>query len=165
MRIDLVVDDMCRHHSAQNLLQLVTVRHDVIGPDRVEIARVDGERHVRVRYRETMAGEMLADRAHARFAQATHQGMREFRGNRRIAMEGTVANDTALAKIEIQHGRKTEVDAMRQQFGGEYETGILRSRLCLLAAEFLPQLAKFAHRRQTRETTAKTLHAPSLVID
>src|SRR6185295_4797250 len=79
-------------------------------------------------------------------------------------MKGPVSYDGALAEIEVQHWRKTKVDAVRAQLRSEHIASFLRE-LTGARRTGIPCSAKHPHGRQPRETFTKSLHATALVVD
>ena len=163
--IGLGVDDVGRHHAGELATEAVAVGGDVLGPDRVEVAFVDRHVVVRVGLDEAVAGEVLADAAHAGIGHPRTQRLGERGNGLRVAMEGAVADGAAAAVVEIEHRREAEVDAMRQQFGGKHEAGsaggIERREVVLR-----PQRAEAAHGGQAGEAVgAEALYPAPFMID
>jgi hypothetical protein len=79
-RIDILEDDMRRHHAAQSVGEQAE-RLPCLGPHRLEAALIDGNRHVGIRRHGAVAGKVLAHRTHAGSAQAGDDGAGEFGGN------------------------------------------------------------------------------------
>ena len=130
---------------------------------RLEAALIDRNRHMRVSLSPTVSGKMFAAGTHAHTVQAINECTGELRDDFRVAVKGTTADDAAVSPVEIEHGRKREIDATGQQFGREYEADVVRclNRLRLVA---FPQFAERAHRRQAGETLPAALYpAPFMV--
>src|SRR3979409_1715975 len=78
-------------------------------------------------------------------------------------MKGPVSYNGALAEIEVQHWRKTKVDAVRTQLRCEYIASFLRE-LTRARRTGVPYGAEHPHGRQPCETFTKSLHAAALVV-
>ena len=70
----------------------------------------------------------MADGRHPGLAHARHVGHGQRRNRVRIAVEGPIADDLAHPVVQIDAGRKTEIDAHRAQFGGHQPAHRLRQR-------------------------------------
>ncbi len=63
-----------------------------------------------------MSRKMFAAVAHASAKQAVHQAFGQQADVSGVSVEGAVANHTALAVIQIKHGREAEIHPTRAQF-------------------------------------------------
>ena len=111
-----------------------------------------------------VTGEVLAAGGHAGVLHAQHHRLSQLEHGARVAMEGAVADDAGGPVVQVQHRRKTEIDAVRAQLAGQHITGFTRQMAGLLRMG-IPAFAECAHRRQAGETFAKTLHPSAFVVD
>ena len=153
------------HHAGQLAPEPVAVRGDVLGPDRIELAFIDRDLDVRVGFGIAVTRKMLADATHARLRHAGHERLRERRDDERVAVESPVADDAAATVVEVEHRRETQIDAVREQLGGEHVARAARGfERCDMVA--LPEAPQAAHRRNAREAIGtKTLHPTAFMID
>ena len=82
----------------------------------------------------------------------------------RVGVEGAVADDGALAVVEVEHRREAQVDAAGTQLGGEH---VAEGAGGIGGAHRVahPQLAERARGRQRGEAVAaKALHAAAFVV-
>ena len=78
-------------------------------------------------------------------------------------MKGAIAYDQAVAVIHVQDRRKTKVDTVRTQFGGQDPTGFAGQLLGFFRMA-IPNFTELAHGRNFGESFAKALHAPTFMI-
>ena len=163
--VGIRVDHMRGHHPGELAAEAVPIRRDVLVPHGVEVAFIDRHVVVRIGLDEAVAGEVLADRTHARLRHAGDQRQGERGDGLRVAVEGAVADGAAAAVVEVQHRGKAEVDAVRAQLGGKHEAGRARGLERGKVVVF-PQRAQAAHGRQAAEAIgAEALHPAPFVVD
>src|SRR5205823_11152758 len=71
---------------------------------------------------------------------------------------------SAGSVVEVEHRREAEIDAVGGKLRGDDVGGAAR-RLARRLAVAVPEPAELPHRRNRRETFAKALHSPALVVD
>src|SRR5258706_6559462 len=130
--------------------------NQILRGNRSQTAFVASNIMVRIRPEIAMPRKRLAAIGHSRLAQAAHQRACERGNDMRLAMKGTIANDTAFSPIEVEHRRETEVDAVGCQFRPHYVSTIQR-RFQRIRFAALPEFAEGAHRRNGGKTPTKTL--------
>src|SRR5712664_86552 len=114
--------------------------------------------------RKAVTRKVLADRRHARGRETLHDAGAERADRVGVEVQRTVADGRAGAVIEVEHRREAEIDAVRGKLGGDDEGGAAR-RLARRVAVAVPELAELPHRRNRRETFAKSLYSPAFVVD
>src|SRR5688572_8753331 len=107
---------------------------------------------------------MLADGAYAALLQALHQGSGEIRDGLGFVMESTIADDAAVAVVDVEYGREAQVDAVSAQLGRQHESSILGELACMLGVA-VPHMAERTHWRQHRKARAKPLHSSAFMVD
>ena len=122
-----------------------------------------------------MPRKMFAAIGHARLQQAMHEVLGQHRHDLGVAVKSAVANHTALAVVQVEHGGEAHVNTTSAQLSTQHKaaSGGRMARLQggggggRLARHGLhPHLAQSAHGRQMGETIgAKTLHPAPFVID
>ena len=151
------------HHAGQRGVKPF-VRRSVVRQNRLEAAFVNRHVSVGISLDKTVARKMFAAIHHAGLQQTMHHTFGQQGHHTRVAAQGTVANDAAFAKIQIEHGCKAEVDTAASQLGCQHITasggGIGRAQLVLD-----PQVTQRLHGRQMRETVRfETLNAPAFMV-
>ena len=162
--VDFRIDDMGRHDAVQAAAEPV-IRGCVVGQNRFETAFVNRNVGVRICLDEAVTGKMLAAVGHAALQEAVHQAFGQQCGDAWVAVERAVANDTAFAKIEVQHGGEAQVHTAGAQLGSQ-NVATRCGRIACLHGIFHPQLAQGAHGRQVGETVGlEALDAATFVVD
>ena len=164
LRIHLRIDDVRRHDGCEPGFDHRLVRRDVLARDLFERTLVARHGDMRVRHGIAVTREMLGDGGHAALREAAHEAGAEPADRNRIKMQRAIADDAAAAVVEIEHRREAEVDAVRAELGRD-DVADGRGRLARRLAVAVPELAELPHRRNRRETFAKALHSPALVVD
>src|SRR5690242_18934601 len=93
-----------------------------------------------------------------------NRGQRLFDDGKRPTVEGAIAEDGAVAVLDIEYRRKTQVYAMRAQFNREHIAHLTR-QLPALRGVLVPKHAKLAHRRQDSKSRSQPLNASALLVD
>ena len=130
---------------------------------------------MRVGVGKAVTGEVFAAIAHAAERQAVHEALRQQGHGAGVAAKGAVADDGAVAVVQVEHGREAHVHAAGAQLGTQDITGghggvggaQHRGAGHLTAALGLgPQRAQGRHRWQVGEAVgAKTLDTATLVVN
>ena len=154
---------MRRHHAGEAGGQPV-VGLGVVGQDGLERAFVHRVGMVRVGLRVAVCGKVLAAVGHAGAQQAVHQALGQQGHHPWVAVEGAVADDGALAMVQVQHRGEAQVHAAGAQLAAQHIAagggGVGGTHRVLH-----PQLAQRAHRRQVGEAVgAKALHAAAFMV-
>jgi len=116
---------------------------------------------------------MLAAIGHATLQQAVHQAFCQQAHHTRVTTKGAVANDTALAIVQVQHRGEAQVHTAGPQLGSQHVTtgcgrirGVQRARVLFRAGRGHPHLSQRPHRRQVGKAIGlESLHAPAFVVD
>ena len=141
-------------------------RHEIVRRDRDRTVRSStGSSDVRVGGDESVSRKVLAHRRHpAGRAGRRMKRSREMRDGIGIAMQRAIADDRALAVVEIEDRREAEIDARGAKLGGD-RPAQARGFARRAGDIAVPPLAQRAHRRYRREAVAKALHPSAFVID
>ena len=78
-------------------------------------------------------------------------------------MKGAIAYDQAVTVIHVQDRRKTKVDTVRTQFGGQDPTGFAGQLLGFFRMA-IPNFTELAHGRNFSESISKALDASAFMI-
>src|ERR1700716_1814296 len=105
---------------------------------------------MRISAHVTMTRKMLADGTDAALAQTLHECGGKLRYGLRVAMEGTIPDDAAVAVIDVEHRCEAQVHAMRPELRRQDESDIL-SQMSRLLRITVPRIAQRAHGRKDGE--------------
>src|SRR6266446_5126156 len=108
-----------------------------------------------IKRRKAVTRKVLADRRHARGRESLHDAGAERADRVGVEVQRAVADGRAGSVVEVEHRREAEIDAV----------GGAARRLARRLAVAVPELAELSHRRNRRETFAKSLYSPALVVD
>ena len=117
-----------------------------------------------IKRRKAVTRKVLADRRHARGRESLHDAGAERADRVGVEVQRTVADGRAGSVVEVEHRREAEIDAVGGKLRGDDVGGAAR-RLARRLAVAVPELAELSHRRNRRETFAKSLYSPALVVD
>src|SRR5256885_1881696 len=117
-----------------------------------------------IKRRKAVTRKVLADRRHARGRESLHDAGAERADRVGVEVQRTVADGRAGSVVEVEHRREAEIDAVGGKLRGDDVGGAAR-RLARRLAVAVPELAELSHRRNRRETFAKALYSPALVVD
>ena len=107
---------------------------------------------------------MLGGRRHAGLAHALHCGDRQACDHLCIAVECAVADDLAYAVVEVDTGRKAQVDAHGAQFRREQPAALRGEPPAGLRVRIVEPPDQ-ARGRQLREAGAEALYPPAFLVD
>src|SRR5438445_9928972 len=119
---------------------------------------------VGIERRKAVTRKVLTDRRHARGRESLHYAGAERADRVGIEVQRTVADGRAGPVVEVEHRREAEIYPVRSQLRGD-DVGVAARRLARRLAVAVPELAELSHRRNRRETFAKSLYSPALVVD
>src|SRR2546428_12182690 len=117
-----------------------------------------------IKRRKAVTRKVLADRRHARGRESLHDAGAERADRVGVEVQRAVADGRAGSVVEVEHRREAEIDAMGGKLRGDDVGGAAR-RLARRLAVAVPEPAELSHRRNRRETFAKSLYSPALVVD
>src|SRR5947209_4217035 len=117
-----------------------------------------------IKRRKAVTRKVLADRRHARGPESLHDAGAERADRVGVEVQRTVADGRAGSVVEVEHRREAEIDAVGGKLRGDDVGGAAR-RLARRLAVAVPEPAELSHRRNRRETFAKSLYSPTLVVD
>src|SRR5205085_273859 len=162
-RIDTRVHDVRGHNRRKSIANEPRERNQIGFAKRLKRAIVDRQLEMGVRPHMAVSGKMLSDGSSSTVAQPEHECRAELCHGFDVTVERPIADDAAIAMIDIQDGRKAQVDAVCAQLGGENETEIAREVACVLRAA-VPRIPERTHGGQPRESRPKTLHPTPFMI-